>query len=98
LPGWLRPSVGVSLKKFHGLISACTRSVGMIGHSSARATWGVPVVSQTPLSVFTIGSVSGDAQTLNFAVPVEWIKELPQRHERLNAKAAASGPASAASR
>jgi hypothetical protein len=59
---------------------------------------GVPVVSQTTLSVFTIGSVSGDAQNLNFAVPVEWIKELPQRHERLNAKAAASGAASAASR
>jgi serine protease Do len=50
------------------------------------------------IGLTTIGSVSGDAQTLNFAVPVEWIKELPQRHERLNAKAAASGAASAASR
>ena len=27
-----------------------------------------------------------DAQNLNFAIPVDWIKELPQRHQRLNAK------------
>lgn len=29
---------------------------------------------------------TGDAQSLNFAIPVDWIKELPQRHQRLNAK------------
>ena len=50
------------------------------------------------IGLTTIGSVTGDAQNLNFAVPVEWIKELPQRHERLNAKAAASAAASGASR
>lgn len=41
------------------------------------------------IGLTTIGSI-GDAQNLNFAVPVEWIKELPLRHERLNAKASAS--------
>lgn len=29
---------------------------------------------------------AADAQNLNFAIPVDWIKELPQRHQRLNAK------------
>jgi len=56
------------------------------------------------IGLTTIGSVTGDAQNLNFAVPVEWIKELPARHDKLNAKkaaaaasavAAASAPASA---
>lgn len=42
------------------------------------------------IGLTTIGSVTGDAQNLNFAVPVEWIKELPARHDRLNAKKAAS--------
>jgi serine protease Do len=36
----------------------------------------------------TIGSVSGDAQNLNFAVPSDWVRELPARH------AAAAAPAS----
>jgi len=55
------------------------------------------------IGLTTIGSVTGDAQNLNFAIPVEWIKELPSRHARLNkpepaasAVAAAATPASAA--
>jgi serine protease Do len=48
------------------------------------------------IGLTTIGSVTGDAQNLNFAVPVEWIKELPARHDKLNAKKAAAA-ASAAS-
>ena len=52
--GALRFSVGVSSKKFHGLSSTCTHSVGMIGHSSARAMWVVPVVSHTTSSVFSM--------------------------------------------
>jgi S1-C subfamily serine protease len=46
------------------------------------------------IGLTTIGSV-GDAQNLNFAVPVEWIKELPQRHAKLLAAAAAAAAASA---
>jgi hypothetical protein len=52
----------------------------------------------TLIGLTTLGSVTGDAQNLNFAVPVDWIKELPQRHARLKkpeAAAAASAPASA---
>lgn len=45
----------------------------------------------------TIGSVTGDAQNLNFAVPVDWVKELPQRHAKLKAAAAGAASAPAAS-
>jgi S1-C subfamily serine protease len=31
----------------------------------------------------TLGSVTGDAQNLNFAIPADWIVELPDRHARL---------------
>jgi hypothetical protein len=44
------------------------------------------------IGLTTLGSV-GDAQNLNFAVPVEWIKELPQRHARLSKPAAPASPA-----
>lgn len=37
---------------------------------------------------------TGDAQNLNFAIPVDWVRELPQRHAA--AAAAASSPAAAA--
>ncbi|HJV62670.1 MAG TPA: S1C family serine protease [Albitalea sp.] len=50
----------------------------------------------TLIGLTTIGSVSGDAQNLNFAVPVDWIKELPQRHAKLSKPAAPGGPAVAA--
>jgi len=38
----------------------------------------------------TIGSVTGDAQNLNFAIPVDWIRELPERHARLLTQTAAA--------
>jgi serine protease Do len=54
----------------------------------------------TLIGLTTLRSV-GDAQNLNFAIPVDWIKELPQRHAKLAkpkaAVAAAGEPASAAS-
>jgi serine protease Do len=34
------------------------------------------------IGLTTIGSVAGDAQNLNFAIPVDWVRELPQRHAR----------------
>jgi serine protease Do len=37
----------------------------------------------------TIGSVTGDAQNLNFAIPADWVAELPERHARLNKNTAA---------
>ena len=46
------------------------------------------------LGLTTIASVTGDAQNLNFAIPVDWIKDLTRRH----AAARAAEAASAASR
>lgn len=43
------------------------------------------------IGLTTIGSVSGDAQNLNFAVPSDWVRELPQRHASAAASAAVSG-------
>ena len=43
----------------------------------------------------TIGSVTGDAQNLNFAIPVDWIRELPERHARLSTQTAAAPAAPA---
>ena len=52
------------------------------------------------IGLTTIGSVSGDAQNLNFAIPSEWVRELPQRHAQARAaetvKAAGVQPAAAA--
>jgi serine protease Do len=48
------------------------------------------------LGLTTIGSVAADTQNLNFAIPVDWVRELPERHARLAAAASASAPASGA--
>lgn len=37
------------------------------------------------IGLTTLGS-TGDAQNLNFAVPVDWIKELQQRHTKINGR------------
>jgi S1-C subfamily serine protease len=50
------------------------------------------------IGLTTIGSVTGDAQNLNFAVPSDWVRELPQRHATAAAaaaSAAAQAPAAA---
>ena len=44
----------------------------------------------------TIGSVTGDAQNLNFAIPADWIVELPDRHARLSRNPAGAGASAAA--
>ena len=46
------------------------------------------------LGLTTLGSVGGDAQNLNFAVPADWVRELPARHAAA-AAAARSGDATA---
>jgi S1-C subfamily serine protease len=45
------------------------------------------------LGLTTIGSITGDAQNLNFAIPADWIRDLPRRHDAARATAA-SAPAS----
>jgi serine protease Do len=47
------------------------------------------------IGLTTIGSVTGDAQNLNFAIPVQWVAELPQRHAQAKASAQAAGAGSA---
>lgn len=46
----------------------------------------------TLIGLITLGS-NGNAQNLNFAVPVEWVRELPQRHAQARAAAAAGSAA-----
>jgi len=43
----------------------------------------------------TLGSITGDAQNLNFAIPAEWVRELPARHASAAASAAAAGAGTA---
>lgn len=49
------------------------------------------------VGVTTIGSVTGDAQNLNFAVPADWVVDLPARHAKRNAARSSGAAASAAS-
>ena len=44
----------------------------------------------------TLGSVTGDAQNLNFAIPADWIVELPDRHARLSKKTRSAGDGASA--
>ncbi|MBL0728647.1 S1C family serine protease [Piscinibacter sp. HJYY11] len=48
------------------------------------------------LGLITKGMFGGTAQNLNFAIPVDWVRELPDRHARLNAPAQAASAASGA--
>jgi S1-C subfamily serine protease len=48
------------------------------------------------IGLTTIGSVRADAQNLNFAIPVDWVRELPARHARLLAAQGSGAAASAA--
>lgn len=48
------------------------------------------------IGLTTIGSVTGDAQNLNFAVPSDWVRELPQRHALAAASAASAASTPAA--
>lgn len=52
------------------------------------------------IGLTTLGSASSDSQNLNFAIPSEWVRELPQRHAQATAArtdaAAASAPMAAA--
>jgi S1-C subfamily serine protease len=42
------------------------------------------------IGLTTIASIAGDAQNLNFAIPADWIGDLPRRHAAGRAAAAAS--------
>jgi S1-C subfamily serine protease len=48
------------------------------------------------IGLTTIASVTGDAQNLNFAIPVDWIRALPERHARLSKPAISQQAAASA--
>ncbi|MEY4910102.1 MAG: hypothetical protein RL260_3820 [Pseudomonadota bacterium] len=49
------------------------------------------------MGLTTLASVKADTQNLNFAVPVDWVRELPARHAKLNGSRAAASPDAAVS-
>lgn len=107
---------GLDLTMSEGLVSSFRRNAGgqlLLVQTSAAISGGSSggglFDEQGALvGLTTIGSVTNAAQNLNFAIPAEWIKDLPRRHQQartaaLAAKAAsaagaASAPASGASR
>jgi serine protease Do len=93
---------GLDLTMSAGLVSSLRRNAAgqlfLIQTSAAisggSSGGGLFDEQGTLVGLTTIGSITGDAQNLNFAVPAEWIRELPQRHANLVAiKAAASAVA-----
>ncbi|MEX8495072.1 S1C family serine protease [Sphaerotilus sp.] len=45
------------------------------------------------MGLTTLASVKADTQNLNFAIPIDWIRELPARHTKLNAGTAGQAAA-----
>jgi hypothetical protein len=91
---------GLELTMSEGLVSSLRRNEAeqlMLIQTSAAISGGSSggglFDNQGQLvGLTTLGSVTGDAQNLNFAVPSDWVRELPQRHA-LAAAAAASAAA-----
>ncbi|MBC7957953.1 MAG: serine protease [Cytophagales bacterium] len=97
---------GLELTMSAGLISSFRRNdkdqLILIQTSAAISAGssggGLFDAAGTLMGLTTIGSVGADTQNLNFAIPADWVRELPERHARLSAPAkAASGVASASS-
>lgn len=89
---------GLDLTLSAGLVSSLRRnaagqlvliqtSAAMSGGSSGG---GLFDDSGSLIGLTTLGSVGADTQNLNFAVPVDWIRELPQRHAQRIALAAST--------
>ncbi|MGZ8259065.1 MAG: trypsin-like peptidase domain-containing protein [Caldimonas sp.] len=97
---------GLELTMSAGLVSSLRRNAAgqvvlvQTSASISRGSSGGGLFDDTGalVGLTTIGSITGDAQNLNFAIPADWIAALPERHARLSKKAASSpGPADAAS-
>jgi S1-C subfamily serine protease len=74
---------GLELTMSAGLVVLVQTSASISGGSSGG---GLFDDSGALVGLTTLGSVTGDAQNLNFAIPADWIAELPDRHARLNKK------------
>ncbi|HTP71803.1 MAG TPA: S1C family serine protease [Burkholderiaceae bacterium] len=89
---------GLELTMSAGLVSSLRRnSAGQLvliqtsaAISGGSSGGGLFDAQGTLVGLTTLGSVGGDAQNLNFAIPADWVRELPSRH------AAAAGAASGA--
>jgi len=96
---------GLELTMSAGLVSSLRRNAAgqlvLIQTSAAisggSSGGGLFDAQGTLVGLTTIGSVTGDAQNLNFAIPSDWVRELPQRHAAAAASAAASGGTGGAS-
>lgn len=96
---------GLDLTMSEGLVSSFRRneqgqlllvqtSAAISGGSSGG---GLFDVDGALVGLTTLGSMTAAAQNLNFAIPAEWIKDLPRRHQAARAAAkSASAPASGA--
>ena len=82
-------------KNANGQVVLVQTSASISGGSSGG---GLFDESGALVGLTTLGSVTGDAQNLNFAIPADWIVDLPERHARLSKKSPASAPASQTSR
>ena len=95
---------GLELTMSAGLVSSLRKNAAgqvvlvQTSASISRGSSGGGLFDDTGalVGLTTIGSVTGDAQNLNFAIPADWIVELPDRHARLSRKPAAASAASAA--
>lgn len=89
---------GLELTMSAGLVSSLRRNAAgqvilvQTSASISRGSSGGGLFDDTGalVGLTTIGSVTGDAQNLNFAIPADWIVELPERHARARGKAASS--------
>jgi serine protease Do len=88
---------GLELTMSAGLVSSLRRNASgqvvlvQTSASISRGSSGGGLFDENGalVGLTTIGSVTGDAQNLNFAIPADWIAELPERHARLNKSTAA---------
>ncbi|HEY6512928.1 MAG TPA: S1C family serine protease [Burkholderiaceae bacterium] len=90
---------GLELTMSAGLVSSLRRNTAgqlvLIQTSAAisggSSGGGLFDVQGNLIGLTTLGSITGDAQNLNFAIPAEWVRELPARHAAAAASAAAAG-------
>ena len=86
---------GLELTMSAGLVSSLRRNAAgqvvlvQTSASISRGSSGGGLFDESGalVGLTTIGSVTGDAQNLNFAIPADWIVELPERHARLSKQA-----------
>jgi S1-C subfamily serine protease len=87
---------GLELTMSAGLVSSLRRNASgqvvlvQTSASISRGSSGGGLFDEKGALIgLTTLAITGDAQNLNFAIPADWIAELPERHARLNKNTAA---------